>query len=192
MGVTAFDIELLEKHIDGVSWVVELGDQINYSRPKPWEYMSEWYKRRSISYVCIDLNGKNGALQLDFTKPFYLGQFDLVTNFGSSEHCCNVGEFDMQRMYQCHKNIFELCKTGGTIICANPKTRNWPGHCGVYYTKTFWEQMSHYSDIDIKMLDEHPALGNFHDGWNVYCIMKKTGERFPSMEEFKTFDLRDS
>lgn len=64
------------------------------------------------NYKCIDTDGRHDALYLDLNEDIHKKglneQFDLVTNFGTSEHC-----FDQ---YHCFMNIHNLCKDGGMII----------------------------------------------------------------------------
>lgn len=63
-------------------------------------------------YQCIDADGTNDAhvmdLNQDVRKQGFKGQFDLVTNFGTTEHC-----FDQ---FQAFRNIHECCAQGGIMI----------------------------------------------------------------------------
>ena len=63
-------------------------------------------------YQCIDADGTNDAhvldLNQDLRKQGFDGQFDLVTNFGTTEHC-----FDQ---FQAFRNIHQSCAVGGVMI----------------------------------------------------------------------------
>jgi SAM-dependent methyltransferase len=104
--------------------VCELGCK-GYGRTK------DSFTRRGWSHTSIDLNGLGGALPLDLTDPIDIkgigGPFDVVTNFGTSEH--------VEGQEACWRNIFRLCKAGGYIVCCVPW--NWPKH-GKYYPSVEW------------------------------------------------------
>jgi len=77
---------------------------------KPW---MEWF---GCECVMWDYNGKDGAIQHDLTLPVdqkYFGHFDVVTNFGTSEHV-------LPTQIQCFKTMHDLCKVGGLMLHAVP------------------------------------------------------------------------
>lgn len=211
MGVTSFSIGILSGLIQGrnIKSVVELGAQNRYEDGKlPAPYMKEWYEAKRIDYTSIDLNGEAGAFVVDLSLPFhwesgygtelptegYRGIFlkpvDMVTDFGTSEHISAGNIFDWEKIYNCWGNKHNLCKNGGIIFSENPKTGNWPGHGAYFYTKEFYVALSSLADYTIISLGDHPAMGNYNDGWEIYCILVKNSDRFPTLEEFKTLDLR--
>lgn len=160
-----------------VQSVCDLGAQNNYedhiirSAPAKYPYMSEWWKGRNVHYESIDLNGENGSHVLDLTEPVDLGkQFDLVCDFGTSEHVKAEG------YYQCHKNIDSLCKIGGVIIHANPKVGNWPGHGNNYIDQDFYKALAAAAGYELWHLEEWPAMGNTTDGWEIIAVLKKTND----------------
>ena len=205
MGVTSFDIQLLETVIKAYKpkSAIELGAQNNYAQPKlPAPYMSEWYKAKGIDYTSIDLSAENGSFTIDLSKKLInqvpsfeksnldIGNYDLVTDFGTSEHIGTDGKFDWEAIYNCWVTKHVLLKKEGIMISENPKTGNWPGHGFNYYTKEFYRQLEAATGYKIILLDEHPAMSNITDGWNVVCIMQKVSDKFVSLEEFKSLDLR--
>ena len=133
----------------------------------------------------IDLNGENGSSVIDLSKPMEINeQYDLVTDFGTSEHV-------EKSLYNCWANKFNLCKTGGFILSENPKTGNWKGHGFHYYTLEFYEKLAEVCpSLELLFVGETPAHGNSIDGWNVYCLFRKVGESWISAEQFKTLDIR--
>jgi hypothetical protein len=167
MGVTAFSITLIEK-VNYTS-VIELGAQNLYDKDYGHPvYASAYYKG---DYACIDLNGENNALKLNLNEPLPLNfktKYDLVTDFGTSEHTDNL--------HQCWKTKHHLCKVGGHIISENPKTGNWKEHGHFYYTQEFYKELAQAMNYTIVELGEYPAMGNTTDGWNVYCILKKNDD----------------
>jgi hypothetical protein len=180
MGITSFSISLIEKYKNGAKNVCELGAQNLYDRDYGinFPYADKYYSAKGMDYTCIDINGENGAIELDLENPQEIvDQYDLVTDFGTSEHVRNS--------YNTHKVIHELTKEGGIIIRENPKSGNWPGHGFNYYTKSFYEKLAEACGYEILELGEHPAMGNTIDGWNVYCVLKKVnGEKFISKSKF--------
>lgn len=212
MGVTHYEIPILKKLIAerNIKSVVELGAQQQYTEQHYGRYMSDWYKEAGIQiYRSIDLNGENLAYTIDLSKEISKEQLeffyvhtepfnchDLVTDFGTSEHVSDdgnsygTGKFSWEAIYNCWKNKFNLCALGGWIFSVNPKTGNWPGHGFNYYSLEFYTDLSNHSGLTILSLDYNAAMGNEIDGWNISCIMHKNTELFPTLEEFKIFDLR--
>lgn len=170
MGITSFSLTLIEKHKGHSKNVCELGSQNLYDKYyKNPPYADSYYKSLGMEYSCIDLSGENGALKIDLEKPQdFSGIYDLVTDFGTSEHIRNT--------YNVHKTIHDLTKPGGIIIRENPKTGNWPGHGFNYYTQEFYEKLAVACGYEILEIGEHPAMGNDTDGWNVYCVLKKASD----------------
>ena len=168
--------------------VIELGAQNLYLYEYPEQpYADVHYKRHGIDYTCIDLSGENKALQLNLGEHLPIdGLFDLVTDFGTSEHIGSNGKHDFGSFYQCLKSKHDLLRVGGIMISENPKTGNWPFHGFNYYTTEFYEKLAEANGYEIHELGEHPAMGNERDGWNVFCmIQKSTGQPFMSKSAFK-------
>lgn len=112
--------ELCQKLPPGFS-VCELGDQLIATKRinKPgrlWDRgpAEPFYRKLGCGeYVTIDGNGKATVLaDLNLPLPDKLGPFDLVTNFGTTEHV-----FDQA---QCWRTIHELTKAGGYIAFEQP------------------------------------------------------------------------
>lgn len=216
MGYTSFTKALIEtvlKNYD-IKSVVDLGAQNDHSLPDfAMPYTSEWYKEKGIEkstgnggYYSIDLNGENDAYVLDLGKPLPEGfiifaqdgkqicnrMCDLLVDAGTSEHVGTNMQFDWNAIYNCWLNKFNLVREGGIIISENPKSGNWPGHGFNYYTKEFYRQLNSNSDLQTILLDEHAAMHNYTDGWNVVSIMQKKGPKFPTLEVFKKFSIKTS
>jgi len=113
------------------------------------QYMAELGLKEHVS---LDLNGRDGALKRDMAEDVTdLGEFDIVTNFGSSEH---VEPFEHQ--YHVFRNLHCLCRPGGFMIHHVPLRGQWAAHCPVYYTRDFFWKLAdrhdyrllNYSDCD--------------------------------------------
>jgi hypothetical protein len=215
MGYTTFTKQLVQKVLDNnkVESVVDIGSCNDYDiggiKP-PW--ISDWYEGKGISYTSIDLAGDNDALPLDLSRPLDFGMFslqfpfDLVVDGGTGEHIVQMEEYETVPFHEGHihsvyptkiksieegyyngwLNKFNLCKIGGHIICENPKRNNWPDHAYTYVDfNTYW-QLSRVSGLYIVEIGEHPASGNSETGMNIWCIMKKVENIFPTFEDFKS------
>lgn len=114
----------------------------------------QWFTHIGWKHVSIDLNGKGGALPLDLQKPINVeaigGPFDVVTNFGTSEHV------DEQR--PCWENIHALLKVGGHLISSTPL--DWPRHGRWYPQRDWYEQfcaLNHYAIEELWIVTDRIA-----------------------------------
>lgn len=224
MGITKFDADLLSEVLrenPNITSVIELGSQNLYlnGEDKP-PFASEWYKQKGLLYACIDLAGDNGAIQEDLSKDISANyhkdaamlRYDLVTDFGTSEHVVQmksitkVGFHDGYinsiypdgienidlGFYNCWLNKHNLLNEGGLMVNVNPKTGHWPGHGYNYYTEDFYKEFSKISGYEIVKLFEHAAMGNTIDGVNIVCVLRKISSVFPSFKEFQKLDYKKS
>lgn len=197
MGYTAFSKDNVKKLIDEYQpkTVLDYGSQNDFSMGVlPAPYISEWFESLGIKYTCIDLNGENNALQINLSYPITesLCKVQMVIDNGTVEHLERNGQFDWEAIYWGWKNKHDLLEIGGIMYSENPKTGSWPKHGYNYHTKGFYQQLWGASGYGILELGEHPSSGNSVDGWNIFCSMKKHSEIFPTPEQFKTFDIRQS
>lgn len=176
MGYTGKSIEIITEILRTypIKSVCDLGAQNNYQfhSVRPCPYMKDWYQARRIEYTSIDFNGENGSLPYDLSKPLPMDNtYDLVCDFGTGEHV-------QDDFYQCLKNIDKLCKVGGIIVRENPKTGNWPGHGFNYVDMDFYLDLCKDTGYRLLKLEQHPAVGNITDGWNIIAVMQKLREGF--------------
>jgi SAM-dependent methyltransferase len=99
-------------------------------------------------YVSIDFNGEHGALKFDLNRNirsehYFDEVFDLVTNFGTSEHCFN--------QYEVFRNIHQLCRRGGYMLHTVP-TQGWGRHCFFRYDANFFEDLAAANGYHIMLL----------------------------------------
>lgn len=217
MGITASDIELIQLALrarPSIKTVCELGSQNLYrehdDRIKP-PFASEYYQEIGLTYACIDMAGDNDAMRADLSYPIMptKAKFDLVTDFGTSEHVvqCPViqtvkfhdghinsiypskppTEAGIQNgFFECWKNKHRLLMTGGMMINVNPKTGNWPEHGYTYISKDFYLRLSELVGYSIVWLNENSAMGN-PQAINIECVlMKAVDSEFCSFQEFQT------
>lgn len=192
MGLTQHSYDLMIRHIKQCDRILELGNQTIYYGGDYGKPAKPMFEKMGYIHISIDKNGQDSALPLDLSYPIQevladLGikeKFDIVTDFGTSEHIENA--------YECWKNVHVLCKIGGLIICELPKTGSWKEHGFHYYTVEFFKEFAKLLNYEIKELGEHPAMGNHIDGWLIYCVLKKTQYKFVSEKQFNQLKILKS
>jgi SAM-dependent methyltransferase len=140
----------------------------------------KYFEALGFRHVSVDWNGEDGALKRDLRKPLWeeLGQFDMLTNIGTSEH---VGTTAAEQG-RCWENIHYLVKRGG-IYCGltpYPDGRNWWWHGTFYPTTQFFESFSRENG----WLIERMYKDRLEPFCNLYVRMKKVADL-----EFTTPDL---
>jgi hypothetical protein len=131
--------ELREKHVlPKAGRVIELGaqqlsgDTELLSPDAP--YAKETWESLGYKYRCIDIDGSSHAIPLDLNYDkvplFHRRRYDLVTNFGTTEHVANqLNAFQI---------IHDLTKVGG-IMVHNLPAQGYHNHGLVNYNmKFFW------------------------------------------------------
>ncbi len=190
MGITDFSLIILNKYVKTNDKVLELGAQNLYaSEFEGSPYADLYYKRKQCKYTCLDLNEENNALNLDLATKLSLDKYNVVTDFGTSEHVGINGKHDAKAFYNCWLNKHNACEVGGLIISENPKTSNWPEHGFNYVTENFYRQLAEYNGYEILEIGEHPAMNNIENGWNIYCVLRKTQDKFMTLTNFKKLEF---
>ena len=77
-----------------------------------WPHARSFYEALGYEYACIDIDGTPGALALDLNydevPSAHRGRYDLVTNFGTTEHVLN--------QLNAFRLIHDLTAPGGVMI----------------------------------------------------------------------------
>lgn len=152
-------------------------------------------------HISMDMNGKDGAKVIDLRKPVNLsivGNFDIITNFGTSEHVESIWPDDQ---YMAFKNIHDMCKKNGIMYHQVPKADNWQPpasglpspHCPYYYYEEFFEKLALENGYEIYM----------NKSWNhdmapikraryecAAILVKKENRQFCTKEIFSTFKIQ--
>lgn len=153
-----------------------------------------------VRHVSFDTNGRSGALAWDLAQPIDpvqlrqrcgigLGEFDLVTNFGTSEHV----ETNQQQVFW---NADALCRTGGLMVHAVPRLDSCRKH-GVWKYSAEWfrelAERQHYRIVHLAEWDktEHWGAHRIAPGTELYvmAILRKTWN--PQPEFFPAVWHRD-
>ena len=184
MGLTGFSFELLKKYLKDGDSILELGEQTIYFGDDYGKSAKPMFEKMGHKHTSIDANGQNGSLDYDLSVKHYFDEFDIITDFGTSEHV-------RESLYNCWWNKHQACKIGGIIVSENPKTGNWAGHGQWYYTQDFYKNFAKALGYGIMELGEHPAMHNTTDGWNIYCVLKKTKNEFITEKEFNKLGIKN-
>lgn len=211
MGINDMNLKTLEWIMDRycIKSILELGAQTfyqNYKSVAYGSYASEYYKLKNVEhYKCIDLNGENNAINVDLTIPQDLGKYNMVTDFGTSEHIAGFTkeeedqtEYDgnntwkhssnhtagIEAFYNCWTTKYNASNL--LIVSSNPATGHWKGHGHFYYTKQFYERLCQLTGMRPIILEEHFAMGNYTDGKEICCALDVRGSHWISFDEFKS------
>jgi hypothetical protein len=136
----------------------ELGNQWTYEYGKPVHPAKQSYQAQGVQHTSIDINGRDGALKLNLENPIpskLKGVFDVVTNYGTTEHINNQSA--------AFQNIDALCAVDGVMIHVLPLAMkgNYPNHCRYHYTALFPVQLAElarYELVDSRLIAEGAYL----------------------------------
>jgi len=142
--------------------MAELGDQKLWAMiattPKGGRvWAKEWFEARGCHHYSIDIHGLNGAYPLDLSQPiedaFWHDNFDIVTNFGTSEH--------VEDQYECWRNIHHLGRPGCVYIHVLPEYGIYsPDHSKYQYTQDFFKNLCEANGYTLILNESLPALGH--------------------------------
>ena len=115
-----------------------------------------------IEHVSIDIQGGYGSLPLDLTKPIHMEWFDMVTNFGTTEHVI--------QQEPVWRNIHNLLAVDGVLVSMTPYPGDWWWHGEYYPTEDFYLQFARLNGYEV----EHMGIGRETPYRNIDVRMKKT------------------
>lgn len=127
--------------------VAEFGNKKN-----PTGVYRDWYLEHGAkSYISIDINGEDGALELDVQERLDLGEFDLVTNFGFSEHVEEQAPF--------WHNAIAMTRKGGRLVNSTPAPRKMLNHGNSHWHPAgkFYDRLAKNNGFEVI---DHWAEGN--------------------------------
>lgn len=115
----------------------------NYTSKDFYEYLGV------KKYTSIDFNSEQDSLMFDLNRNLHADYnydevFDLVTNFGTSEHCFN--------QFEVFRNIHQLCDRGGYMLHTLP-AQGWGRHCLFRYDINFYEDLAAANDYQVLFLE---------------------------------------
>ena len=126
------------------SRMLELGDKLDNN-----VVYKHWFVSLGFHHVSIDLNGNNGALPMDLTRPLNLGTYDMVTNIGTSEH---VSEDAWSGQVACWRNMLDAMHVGSVLICDTPAPGTWRRHGTWYPYPEFYRELARLNGLKLERL----------------------------------------
>jgi hypothetical protein len=124
--------------------MLELGNK----RKEDGTYKSV-FQSLGFKHTSVDINGLDGALPKDLTKPLNLGTFDMVSNIGTSEH---VSENDYKGQVACWRNILEAMHVGSVLVSITPQEGSWLRHGTWYPQKPFFTELARLNGLVVERL----------------------------------------
>ena len=182
MGLTQHSFDLFNRWCHPPASIIELGNQIIYFGSEYGKPAKPMFQNMGYEHTSIDMNEKDGAKKYDLNKIKPFARFDIITDFGTSEHVKNF--------YMAWVNKHHFTEINGVIINENPKVDNWHGHGFHYVTIDFYKELTGLGLYEILEIGEHPAMGNSKDGWNIYCVLKKTNFDFITQKQFNKLSFQ--
>ena len=119
--------------------MLELGGKIN----APYTYKA-FFQRLGFAHLSVDWNGQHGAIKRDLREPLELGQFDMVTNIGTSEH--------VDKQAGVWRNMLEAMHVGSVLLCTTPKPGHWTWHGWHHPHAEFYRELAALNGLDIERL----------------------------------------
>lgn len=143
MIIPAHELPLLEPYATQGARVLEHGNKKN-----PSGIYRDWYEARGCAYTSLDINGRDGAIKQDVRQPFDFGRFDVVTNFGFSEHVSVQAPF--------WRNAYNATAVGGVMVGTLPKPHHWPHHGWSYWhpMEEFYREWAELNGMEILALHD--------------------------------------
>lgn len=141
------ELELLNPLPEPCS-MLELGNKKNKLGP-----YKKWFRAQGIGHTSVDWNGKDGALPLNLTEPnefFCNRNFDVVTNFGTTEHCGTT----LKSQEQVWRNIFFACNN--LLVSVTPLPGDWVWHGTWYPTERFFKKLGGFEIERLYIGGEEP------------------------------------
>lgn len=170
--------------------IVELGDQMMHPDLQVFldsknAYFSRHMKSQGDKILTIDIKGKiRGSLaeKIDLNQKIpdeYVNKFDLLTNFGTSEHVSD--------QYMVWKNMMSLVKVGGFLYHDIPFRGTWKNHGYVSYDYNMFTTLEKFGLKTLSIIEDHKkhARGK-KEHILLWVIQKKEKDEFPTREELGT------
>jgi hypothetical protein len=115
----------------------------------------EYFEARGVQHDSFDLDGQFDAVVLDLGEPLsadspYVGAYDILTNFGTSEH--------VVQHYDCFRNIHRMCRVGAVMLHTVPAPDHWAHHGRYYYPEDFFTGLARANEYEVISLEtiSHP------------------------------------
>lgn len=127
--------------------MLELGNKRKSTAEGSVFVYKKFFESQGFRHVSVDINGQDGALKLDLTKPLKLGTFDMVTNIGTTEH---VSENNFDGQVSCWRNILEAMHVGSVLVSNTPQKGAWLHHGTWYPQQEFFVELAALNGLEVE------------------------------------------
>jgi hypothetical protein len=131
--------------------------------------------------TCVDAIAHDGRERVaDLNYPHDFGEFDLVIDAGTTEHCFNVA--------QAITNAANAVKIGGRILNTNPVSMG--NHAFYNFCPTLFWDFYRANGFGIEVMEIRDRLGegerqpfnptkrfNLGNNWAIYCLAKRNEKK---------------
>lgn len=157
--------------------MLELGNQIMRGSALPHKGPAKvFFTGLGVFHTSVDKNGKDGSLILDLRKPINLGTFDVVTNFGTTEHVTD--------QWPVFSNIHNACRIGGLMVHVVPGGVHHGKPHGLWgYEEEFFKALVKKCGYKLLLLKTHSRGEKAKFMHETYCALQKVNETFITEEE---------
>jgi hypothetical protein len=135
-------------------------------------FVGELFEKAGLEYAAIDIADGYRTTILDLNHSpapcSFLGKFDLVLNFGTTEHLLN--------QYNAFKVMHDSAKVGGFIVNALP-CLGYSNHGYFTYTPRFFFDLAGYNEYEIVSTWFTGPAGNN----NLFDPVRDYGSYFPAL-----------
>ena len=180
MAISQISFSDFKQYVQKSSSILELGNQtfVNECILKFKTELNEFNNLTPVkkyveslgkTHVSIDITGLDGSLPFDLNneKISDIGVFDLVTNFGTTEHI-------EPNQYEPFLHIHNLCKIGGIMLHEVPVKGGWDGHCKFYYDDNFFIELANENNYEILEIKKN----NYDVGDLIFVALQKKNNFF--------------
>jgi len=156
--------------------MLELGGKINapqeargYSEADKRQYTYKvFFEAMGIEHISLDWNGMHGSISRDLRKPLWdeFGQFDMVANFGTTEH--------VDGQAGVWENVHRMTKQGGVYVGLTPYPggESWYWHGEYFPTEGFFESFAELNGWEIEKMHQGREIPHR----NLYVRMRKISD----------------
>lgn len=151
----------------------------------------EFFEKLGARLTCIDIYASRGCEQIvDLNYPVDVGQYDLVIDGGTIEHCFHIG--------QALLNSAGAVKPGGRILQGNPMNMMNHGFYNLsptflydFYTQNGWEIEQFYAIDREDRVYEVPQVKRFAapTETSIFCVAKRISDsplKVPTQSKYLT------
>ena len=151
-----------KKYSDGLK-MCELGNQYVKDDPN-FKTAKEYFTSLGVNHTSIDTNGEDGAIKVDLSiiSKEHQNEFDIVTNYGTSEH--------VKQQYEVFANIHNWTRVGGAMVHCLPQAGYWYYHGKFNYELAFFTRLAECSGYkfvsceSVKKLDGQAYMDSIYNG----------------------------